>query len=565
MWQIQEERFRLLDPKEFHALLFKVKLQVNEARQGRIRRLQSCHELTHGIDWTVNHKTLKKLPRERANALRALQQGALKPSTSLKEAWCVLCGCEATLRHVLWECKLWHDEPAPDHVLDLKAHWGSVVPRLAEAQEPFAAQLTGAWTGGRIISDPEIRYAIAFKVKASSIEVVATAIGAVPCEQTVFRAEAMAALFVAEHTEGDIDVTLDCLGVKKQTESHKISRKSEDLFDGLRSAQDRLNMFWIRSHLSQAEFVQEYCENQLWRWQANREVDYIVGQAANSGRSYEYEDLLKQQDQNAHVALNFLSERVYRLFSVGKEEGQQIEFRHKNRVERSSSEESSTGKRAVSANSKPHLKPKGRGRPAKPSPTEQAAPLIPPSPLNKRDRMKLAMAESWGGHSWTYTSERADGACMRCQTCNLGVQQNCTEWRFDRLITHPCKSEATVEFFRQTWQIHASHDMQYVGPTWECKVCGRVHKPGAEKPQQVFLQPCSAASMTKACKTKRAKAPGSEQASASANPTNQSCESEVVGPGAGEPVAAVIPGPSRPKPKPQPKTGSLKQTKLFFK
>ena len=227
--------------------------------------------------------------------------------------------------------------------------------------------------------------------------------------------------------------------------------------------------------------------------------------------------------------------------------------------------------------------------------------VVQPSPLNKRDRMKLAMAESWGGHSWTYTSERADGACMRCQMCNLGVQQNCTEWRFDRLITHPCKSEATMEFFRQTWQIHASHDMQYVGPTWECKVCGRVHKPGAEKPQQVFLQPCSAASMTKACKTKRAKAPGSVQASASAtpaateqaeggtqpgqvqgppdgqtaakkrlfavpvkvadaNPTNQSCESEVVGPGAGEPVAAVKPSPSRPKPKPQPKTGSLKQT-----
>ena len=376
-------------------------------------------------------------------------------------------------------------------------------------------------------------------------------------------------------------------------------------------------MFWIRSRLSQAEFVQEYGENQLWRWQANRKVDYIVGQAANSGRSYEYEDLLKQQDQNAHVALNFLLERVYRLFSVGKEEGQQIEFRHKNRVERSSSEESSTGKRAVSANSKPHLKPKDRGRPAKPSPTEQAAPLasgdkrsaaavVQPSPLNKRDRMKLAMAESWGGHSWTYTSERADGACVRCQTCNLGVQQNCTEWRFDRLITRPCKSEATMEFFRQTWQIHASHDMQYVGPAWECKVCGRVRKPGAEKPQQVFLQPCSAASMTKACKTKRAKAPGSVQASASAtpaateqaeggtqpgqvqgppdgqtaakkrlfavpvkvadaNPTNQSCESEVVGPGAGEPVAAVKPSPSRPKPKPQPKTGSLKQTKLFFK
>ena len=178
---------------------------------------------------------------------------------------------------------------------------------------------------------------------------------------------------MTEHTEGDIDVTLDCLGVKKQTESHKTSSKSEDLFDGLRSEQDRINMVWIRSHLSQTEFVQEYGANQLWRWQANREVDYIVGQAANSGRNFEYEEALKQQDQNAHVALNFLSERVYRLFSIGKEEGQQIEFRHKNRAERSSSEESSQGKPGINANSKPHLKQKDRRKKTKSSSTEQPA------------------------------------------------------------------------------------------------------------------------------------------------------------------------------------------------
>ena len=285
-------------------------------------------------------------------------------------------------------------------------------------------------------------------------------------------------------------------------------------------------------------------------------------------------------------------------------------------MERSSSEESSQSKPSVSANSKPHLKQKDRRKKTKSSSTEQPAPLssgenrsaadvCQPSPLNKRDRMKLALAEGWGGHSWIYTSERADGACVRCQKCDLGVQQNCTEWRFNRLITHPCKAEATMEFFSQTWRIHASHDMKYVGPTWECKVCGRVHRPGAEKPQQALLQPCSAANVTKACKTKRAKAPGLAQASAGATPAatgqaagviplrqaqgqpdsqtaakkrlfavpvqvpstnqaSQSSASEVVGPGAGEPVAAVNPSPSRPKPKPKPKTGSLKQTKLFF-
>ena len=314
--------------------------------------------------------------------------------------------------------------------------------------------------------------AIAFKVKDGDIKVVATAIGAVPCEQTVFRAEAMAALFVAKHTEGDIDVALDCLGVKKQTESHKTSRNSEDLFDGLRSEQDRINIFWTRSHLSHAEFVQEYGESQLWRWQANRQVDYIVGQAANSGRNFKYEAKLKQQDQNAHVALAFLSERVYRLFSEGEEKGQQIEFRQKNRVERSSSEEASQDKPVISANSKPHLKQNDRRKKTKPLATEQPAPLskgdskpavevCQPKQLNKRDKMKLALAESWGGHSWTFTSERRDGACTRCQKCDLGVQQNCCEGQFNRLIAHPCKEEATMEFFRQHWQIHASHEMKW--------------------------------------------------------------------------------------------------------
>ena len=322
VWQIQDEKFNVLEPMEFHALLFRVKAQINEARQSKIRCLQSCQELEQGVDWTVNQKMLKELPKERANALRALQQGAIKSSTSLKEAWCVHCGCEATLRHLIWECKLWQEDPAPDHVLALRAQWGpeslwshGLVPRLKGVSQPFATQLTG----GGAISDPDVRHAtdgspgsnqdvrcwnlrwaaIAFRVKEGNIEIVATAVGAAPCEQTVFRAEAMAALFVTRHTEGDIDITLDCLGVKKQTESHKASRKSEDLFDGLRSEQDRVNMVWIRSHLSQHEFVKEYGENQLWRWQANREVDYLVGQVANSGRDFKYEEALKQQDQDA--------------------------------------------------------------------------------------------------------------------------------------------------------------------------------------------------------------------------------------------------------------------------
>ena len=512
-----------------------------------------------------------------------------------------------------------------------------LVPCLVGTDQGPDVQLTGAWEGGGVISDPEVKYAtdgspgsnqdprcwrlrwaaIAFKVSGDSVTIIGQAIGAVQCEQTVFRAEAMAALFVAGHTEGGIDIILDCLGVKKQTESHRSSRKSEDLFDGLRSEQDRIHMVWIRSHLTQQEFTSEYVANQLWRWRANQEVDYLVGRAANSARDFQYESALNKQDQDAHVALDFLSRRVCSLFSLDGEASAQIEFRRRRRVEHSSSDDASNGRTKVNANSRTHLKQQKRKQKAAPTPEEQPAPLssgegqqamgvCPPKPLNKRDKMKLALAESWGGHSWTFTSERRDGACMKCQKCDLGVQQICPERQFNRLIAHPCKAEATSEFFQRHWQTHASHKMRYVGPTWECDVCGRIHKPGCEATHPVLLQPCSADNMTQACRQKRAKASaadGRTAGSASANsgravgdlqtvqerprPADQqaakkrlfavpvreaghsqpsvSCSNEVAGSGAGEQVEAVRPSPARPKPKPKAKQNPLKQTKLFFK
>ena len=154
VWQFQDDTYNVLDPMEFHALLFRIKSQMNAIRHCRIRNLQCCQELAQGVDWTVNQKMLKKLPKERANALRALQQGALKTSTSLKEAWCVQCGCEATLRHLIWECQVWKDDPVPEHVQTLKSRWGpeslwnhGLVPCLGGVSQPTATQLTGAWEG----------------------------------------------------------------------------------------------------------------------------------------------------------------------------------------------------------------------------------------------------------------------------------------------------------------------------------------------------------------------------------------------------------------------------------
>ena len=216
------------------------------------------------------------------------------------------------------------------------------------------------------ISDADVKYAtrcwalrwaaIAFKVHGKELEIVATAVGGVECEQTVFRAEATAAEFVAMHTAGQVDITLDCLGVKKRTESPKAGRKSEDLFEALRDEKDRLNLRWIKSHLSREQFSEEYGAHQLWRWKANQEVDYLVGRAANAARCPEQETEIKQREQNALVALKFLAERVRHLFSVSKDEGPQTEFRKNNKQAASSSTSNSGKRQGVNPASKQLLK-----------------------------------------------------------------------------------------------------------------------------------------------------------------------------------------------------------------
>ena len=93
-------------------------------------------------------------------------EGAVKSSTSLKQAWCARCDCEATLQRVLWDCLWWQKQTIPEHVKDLKARWDheavwchGLIPRLRSPEAQEHTQLTGAWVDGGVISDPDVEYA----------------------------------------------------------------------------------------------------------------------------------------------------------------------------------------------------------------------------------------------------------------------------------------------------------------------------------------------------------------------------------------------------------------------
>ncbi|CAE7232751.1 unnamed protein product [Symbiodinium sp. CCMP2592] len=204
----------------------------------------------------------------------------------------------------------------------------------------------GLWKEGLILEDPDIFYAtdgspgstndprawkltwaaIAFKLKADGIEVVASAAGPVPAEQFVFRAEACALLFVVEHTAGDIDVTMDAKSVKTRVERRSLGRTSLDLVYPIRAQAERLHLHWIRSHKTLESHCQTFGSQSAWRWHANQAVDKLAGDHANQSRDRLWEGQLVARDADAKVVLGFLAARVATLFEYDKDQGPQVQF-----------------------------------------------------------------------------------------------------------------------------------------------------------------------------------------------------------------------------------------------
>ncbi|CAE7432806.1 unnamed protein product, partial [Symbiodinium sp. KB8] len=137
---------------------------------------------------------------------------------------------------------------------------------------------------------------IAFKILGSEIQVVGSASGPVACEQTVFRAEAQALVYLVGKVQGHLEVTTDAKSVTKAVQ-RRPGWKSEDLLQPLREAKERLHLTWVNSHLTQQEFACKFGEASLWRWRSNQLVDKLVQTQANGCRDMEWEQKVLIRDE----------------------------------------------------------------------------------------------------------------------------------------------------------------------------------------------------------------------------------------------------------------------------
>ena len=506
-WRIEGKLWCLEDPVQLEQVVKLIHGYWAMKRRRAIAGLEASAELEAGVDWTVGKKILKKLPGLQAKALQSVWQGALRCGP---KAWCSLCDQPASQEHLLWDCKWWQDNhPVPPAVrtaldqLPVCARVRGLPPALESPLNPREVKLTGLWQRVSKLDDPELKFAtdgfpgssgdprcwrmtwaaIAFTCRDGNLEILATATGPVPGEQTVFRAEATALLFIAEHTTGDVDVTMDAKSVKTRVERKSLGKTSLDLFIPLREHSERLHLSWIRSHRSLAQHLQEFGVGAAWRWSANGAVDKLAGEEANSARDFSFEAQLQTADKATQKVQCFLAERVALLFGYDKDQGPQVIFE---------GESAPVSKKTRSS-----------GLCRKPRPSQnQASPTQPPTGSaeapNKRDLLRAVVNDPPLGHQWVWTSQHQSGARIKCTRCLLGVQQIDKRPKIERLLSQPCVGFGDSTIFARYWQCHQSHTMCYEGVFWRCMRCKRTQHTGAEATSQHLVLPCKARKEPKA-------------------------------------------------------------------
>ena len=300
---------------------------------------------------------------------------------------------------------------------------------------------------------------IAFKIQGSEIQVVGSASGPVPCEQTVFRAEAQALVYLVGKVQGQLEVTTDAQSVTKAVR-RRPGWKSEDLLQPLREASERLHLTWVNSHLTQQEFACKFGEAALWRWRSNQLVDDLVQNQANSRRDMKWEQKVLIGDEVAIRVNNLLARRAEELLQADSSQGPQIIF----------------PERLSQDGDKPARKNLKGPRQAKiikfSSKTRTKTQALGPGDTkpNKRRQME-AMLEGASpnlGHTWVVGHRSRDQLTIKCSTCGLCVEQTEPVQVFDRKASHHCLFQGPPF----PLPAHGSHRIVNGGRAWLCTKCG---------------------------------------------------------------------------------------------
>ena len=484
VWRAGDEEFHLLDRASLHALSFALRRACNEWRWKALSHSEAGISLENGVQWQAPGKARNKLKGLKNKALVAVWQGAIRHGSG---AWCARCDQEASLKHVLWECSWWKDnqpEPAdfprlrkeyPDSSLWLRGLPGKQ-PRppcyaqvLQESgifqQSEIEAEALHFATDGSPGGSQDSRFqvatwgVIAFKIHGSEIQVVGSASGPVPCEQTVFRAEAQALVYLVGKVQGNLEVTIDAQSVTKAVR-RRPGWKSEDLIQPLREASERLHLTWVNSHLTQQEFASKFGDGELWRWKANQLVDDLVQNQANSRRDMKWEQKVLIGDEVVIKVNNVLARRAEELLQSDSSQGPQIIFPGR----LSPAETVSPKKRTKGPRQAKIIKFSSQAR----TKTQAQGPGdIKP---NKRKQME-AMLEGTGpdlGHTWVVGHKSRDQLTIKCSTCGLYVEQTEPVQVFNKKASHHCLFQGPPF----PLPAHGSHRIVNGGRAWLCTKCG---------------------------------------------------------------------------------------------
>ena len=158
-------------------------------------------------------------------------------------------------------------------------------------------------SGGPFSKDPRLRRVgvsvICFEWRQGEPVEIGRIVSALTGSQTVYRGELYGILLLLQNTAGDVDSTVDCLGVVRRLR-HANGKSHVDLWAQIRQERpSRLQPTWVGSHLSRDDFIRKFGLKNEWRRITNDVADNACSQFANSLLDPKYASSMQEGDARA--------------------------------------------------------------------------------------------------------------------------------------------------------------------------------------------------------------------------------------------------------------------------
>ena len=461
----------------------------DDIRSERCKRIAvkfDCPHIASGVDWHVGRKFLRFLRGKgdhvRVVALRAVWQGSLicEANSPVKE--CPLCKTPATWEHVLLHCRWWDQQGCelPPWFRQgqgdgPKGFWTRGLRSCSQMPLISSCRREGVWntqgkidatnltfstdaSGGPFNQDPRLRRVgvsvICFEWRQGEPVEIGRIVSTLPGRQTVYRGELYGVLLLLQNTTGDVDATVDCLGVVRRLR-HAFGKLHVDLWAQIRQEQpSRLQPTWVGSHLSRDEFIRKFGFKNEWRRTTNDVADKACSQFANSLLDPKYASSVQERDVTHRKILELLSTRAAKVLGAKNQEAHPCVKAYQNFKD---ARAQSLSQQVGEGKSGSVKKVAGRTR-------------VPGSNIGHGHTQtcqewfaQLVAEGSDSPHQWQW-----QGLDLTCEKCGLRLLHSKNRKVLQQREATPRGADGPGQFE----DVHSSHNMQLQGQLWKCTQCG---------------------------------------------------------------------------------------------